>query len=86
MASLTVRNIEDDVKAALRLRAARRGVSVESEVRDILRAAAREENGLWKESEAQREARIERILALGQPPLAPFDLKAFSDALSDGSE
>ncbi len=86
MASLTVRNIEDDVKSALRLRAARKGVSVESEVRDILRAAAREETSLPPESEAERKARVARILALGKPPLEPFDLKALSDELSAPSE
>lgn len=85
MGSLTVRNIEDDVKAALRLRAARRGVSMESEVRDILRQAAREALPL-PESNDEREARIARILSFGQPPLPSFDLKAFSDALSDGTE
>ncbi len=40
MAQLLVRNLEDDVKERLRLRAARRGRSMEEEVRDILRAAA----------------------------------------------
>lgn len=86
MANLTVRNIEDDVKSALRLRAARKGVSVESEVRDILRAAAREETSLPPESEAERKARVARILALCRPPLKSFDLKAFSDELSAPSE
>ncbi|WP_458759057.1 bifunctional phosphopantothenoylcysteine decarboxylase/phosphopantothenate--cysteine ligase CoaBC [Afipia sp. TerB] len=40
MASLTVRKLDDDLKAALRLRAARHGRSVEDEVRVILRDAA----------------------------------------------
>lgn len=40
MASLTVRKLDDDLKAALRLRAARHGRSVEDEVRVILREAA----------------------------------------------
>jgi len=85
MGSLTVRNIEDEVKAAIRMRAARHGVSMESEVRDILRQAARE-TLRPVESELDRQARIARILAIGQPPLEPFDLKTFSDALSDGIE
>jgi phosphopantothenoylcysteine decarboxylase/phosphopantothenate--cysteine ligase len=42
MASLTVRKLDDAVKAELRLRAARNGRSVEDEVRVILRAAAHE--------------------------------------------
>jgi len=40
MASLTVRKLDDDLKAQLRLRAARHGRSVEDEVRTILREAA----------------------------------------------
>ena len=37
MASLTIRNIEDGVKASLRLRAAKHGRSMEEEARQILR-------------------------------------------------
>lgn len=40
MAQLVVRNLDEDVKERLRQRAARRGRSMEEEVRDILRAAA----------------------------------------------
>ncbi len=40
MASLTVRKLDEDLKAELRLRAARNGRSVEDEVRMILRDAA----------------------------------------------
>lgn len=39
MASMTIRNLDNDVKARLRVRAARRGVSMEEEARCILRAA-----------------------------------------------
>lgn len=39
MASLTVRKIDEKVKAKLRVRAALRGHSMEEEVRDILSAA-----------------------------------------------
>ena len=42
MAQLPVRNLEDDVKARLRLRARRHGRSTEEEVREILRNAVRE--------------------------------------------
>lgn len=38
MAALTVRNVSDDTKQALRMRAALRGASMEDEVRSILRA------------------------------------------------
>ncbi|RTL75251.1 MAG: bifunctional phosphopantothenoylcysteine decarboxylase/phosphopantothenate synthase, partial [Bradyrhizobiaceae bacterium] len=40
MASLTVRKLDDDIKTALKLRAAQSGRSVEDEVRVILRQAA----------------------------------------------
>lgn len=43
MAQLVVRNIEEAVKSRLRRRAARRGRSMEEEVRDILRDAVKEE-------------------------------------------
>ena len=39
MASLTIRNLEDPLKAQLRVRAAHHGWSMEEEVRQILRAA-----------------------------------------------
>lgn len=39
MASLTIRNLEDDLKQRLRVRAAQHGRSMEEEVRDILRRA-----------------------------------------------
>ena len=39
MASITIRNLEDCVKERLRVRAAKRGKSMEAEVRDILREA-----------------------------------------------
>jgi plasmid stability protein len=39
MATLTIRNIESEVKEKLRVRAARNGHSMEAELRDILRDA-----------------------------------------------
>ncbi len=39
MASLSVRNIDDETVAHLRIRAASRGVSMEEEVRQILKTA-----------------------------------------------
>jgi plasmid stability protein len=39
MASLTIRNLDDEFKIRLRLRAARHGWSMEQEARDILRRA-----------------------------------------------
>lgn len=39
MAALTIRNLDDDVKAKLRARAAKHGRSMEAEAREILTAA-----------------------------------------------
>jgi plasmid stability protein len=41
MTSLTIRNLDDDTKHKLRIRAAHHGVSMEEEVRRILREAVR---------------------------------------------
>jgi len=43
MASITIRNLEDPLKAQLRIRAAHNGRSMEDEARHILRAALTEE-------------------------------------------
>jgi plasmid stability protein len=43
MAQLVVRDLEDDVKTRLQSRAVRHGRSLEAEVRDILRDAAKDE-------------------------------------------
>ena len=44
MAQFVVRNLEENVKAKLKRRASLHGRSMEAEVREILRNAAREEN------------------------------------------
>ena len=43
MASITVRNLPEEVRRALRVRAAQHGRSTEAEVRDILEQAVRPE-------------------------------------------
>ena len=43
MASLTIRNLDDDVKRQLRVRAAKNGHSMEEEARVMLRIALRNE-------------------------------------------
>ncbi len=45
MATLTIRDFDDDLKAALRIRAAEHGRSMESEVREILRTALKRPTG-----------------------------------------
>ena len=44
MASITVRNLDEDLKRRLRIRAAENGRSMEQEAREILRAALVEEH------------------------------------------
>ncbi len=44
MASMTVRNLDDQLKSRLRIRAARHGRSMEDEVREILRVALAQED------------------------------------------
>lgn len=43
MASMTIRNLDDDLKKRLRVRAAQHGRSMEEEVRNILRSALQAE-------------------------------------------
>lgn len=45
MASITIRNLDEQTKARLRVRAAHRKRSMEDEARNILRAALVEESG-----------------------------------------
>lgn len=42
MATLTIRNVEDEVKRQLKINAARNGVSLEEELRSVVRQAARQ--------------------------------------------
>ncbi len=44
MASITIRRLDDETKARLRVRAARHGRSMEEEARNLLRAALRADN------------------------------------------
>lgn len=43
MASITIRNVPDEVHRAIRIRAAQHGRSTEAEIRDILEQAAKPE-------------------------------------------
>jgi plasmid stability protein len=44
MASMTIRNLDSDLKRRLRIQAAEHGTSMEEEAREILRAALSKEN------------------------------------------
>jgi len=60
--TITVRNLDDDIKQALRERAAKRGVSMEQEVRAILREATTEEPARKRPDESFMES-INRLKA-----------------------
>ena len=60
MASITVRNLDDDVKTRLRVRAASNGRSMEEEVRVILREAV------------SQEAELDNLASFIRECFAPF--------------
>lgn len=60
MTTLTVRGIDESIKDGLRMRAARNGVSMEAEVREILAAAVRSDHG-----ENLAEAMLEALAPYG---------------------
>ena len=82
MASVTIRNIDDDLKRKLQVRAAGNGRSMEQELRVVLQALV-EEPPPQRRSQAEAQIVFERLMALGQPPLEPFDQKAVSDEIND---
>jgi plasmid stability protein len=75
MGALTIRNIDDDVKRALRKRAAEHGVSMEQEARDALR------RDLGLAERKRRKPLLEELRALGMKPTEPYDLKKISDEM-----
>jgi antitoxin FitA len=71
MASLTVRNLEENTKRKLKIRAAQHGRSMEQEVREILKSALREK----PQEKAKTGADLaERIRAIWEP-LGGVDLE-----------
>ena len=66
MATLTIRNLPDDVRDRIRVRAARNGRSMEAEARSLLSGAVRETPASASEGDLNR--RIEEI----QQTLAPY--------------
>lgn len=75
MATMTIRNLDDDLKTLLRLRAARHGKSMEEEARGILRDAlvGRVEDDSGAVLYAAIRARMEPLggLELKLPPREP---------------
>lgn len=70
MASVTVRNVPDEVHRAIRVRAAQHGRSIEAEVRDILESAVKPQGRLKLGSML---AEIGRKVALTEEELAIFE-------------
>jgi antitoxin FitA len=81
MSTLTIRNLDNDVKQRLRKCAAARGVSMEQGARQVLLATTSVRPR--KQGEWRLKASLEEILALGCKPERPFDLKAASDEMWD---
>ena len=73
MASITIRNLEDDVKRRLRIRAAEHGRSMEEEAREILRQVVGQERPAHNLAAASR-ARIAPLggVELDLPPREPM--------------
>ncbi len=59
MATLTIRNLDDDIRDFLRAQAAENGRSMEAEVRDILKSVARQDSA----SPADVFARIHKLFS-----------------------
>lgn len=82
MSTITIRNLDDNVKQVLRQRAATRCVSMEQEARDVLREAtipqARPGPAGWR-----LKASRDEILALALKPERPFDLRALTGQMWD---
>ena len=73
MASITIRNLDNDVKTQLRMRAAGHGRSMEEEARVILREAVERKDGPTNLASAIR-ARFARLggVELDLPPREPM--------------
>lgn len=73
MASITIRNLDDEVKRRLRIRAAEHGRSMEEEAREILRRVVRETKPAHNLAAAIR-ARVAPLggVELDLPPREPM--------------
>lgn len=75
MASVTIRNLSDEVHRGLRLRAAQHGRSTEAEIRDILAQAIHSPGGLRIGTELRRYAEqiggVELDIRRNPTPIAP---------------
>ena len=74
MATMTIRNLDDELKARLRLRAAQHGKSMEEEARSILRDALKSEPLSGKELVQRIREMVEPYggIELELPPREPM--------------
>ncbi len=74
MASITVRNLDDDLKRRLRIRAAQHGQSMEQEARDILKEALDTERRVGEDLAGAIRARFAPLggVDLELPPREPM--------------
>lgn len=78
MSTLTIRNLDPEVKQTLRRLAAERGVSMEQEARDRLAESV-------GRSGRRKASIFDELTKLGAAPEQPFDQKKVSDAMWDES-
>ncbi len=97
IATITIRDLDDEVKRRLRVRAAEHGVSMEAEVRTILAAAvappAEDASGSWVDRIRTRlagidDATLEQVHAYATRPrtnwaVAPEDVGLSSEDFDD---
>jgi plasmid stability protein len=80
MASITIRNLDDNVKKRLRKQAAENGRSVEAEARDILGAGVGTTRAVKETTGADLFRRIhERFKPFGGVELEPFPDEVLND-------
>ena len=74
MATMTIRNLDDELKARLRVRAAQHGKSMEEEARSILRDALKSESLSGKELVQRIREMVEPYggIELELPPREPM--------------
>ena len=73
MASITVRNLDDDLKRRLRIRAAQHGQSMEQEARDILKEALDTERPVEEDlaGPSALASRLSVVLIWNYPRVSP---------------
>ena len=81
MATLTIRNVDEKVRRALKKRAAENDVSMEEEVRRILAKSVQPRQNTRTQKIRHR---IELIESVSMSPIGPFNLKAITDEIWNG--